>query len=287
MNIAIIGLGEVGRCYANALATIPGTTFQFCHTHLSQAGRELASKFGVPVESAVGPWLAEADWVFSCVFGAVALDVAGQCFEHMKPHAKYADLTTASPADKRAASERARSKGIDYVDVAVMGASSLAWARTPLLCAATQGADELASLIQRAGGNVRVVEGGAAGDAISLKVLRSVFTKGMEALAVELLMAAEKQGVRAKLYAVLKDIDERPLADFIDMLVRTHTIHAKRRTHEVAEAQKELKGSGLTSLVLPGVEARFKNTAAAIDAQPVGENPSLDDALKWLLEKAA
>ncbi|WP_444633484.1 NAD(P)-binding domain-containing protein [Cupriavidus oxalaticus] len=286
MNIAIIGLGEVGRCYANALATIPGTTFQFCDTHLSQAGRDLADKFGVPVQGEVGPWLAEADWVLSCVFGAASLDVAGQCFDYMKLGAQYADLTTASPADKRVAAVRAKSKGIEYVDVAVMGAISLAWARTPLLCAATEGAEEFASLIRQAGGNVRVVEDGAAGDAISLKVLRSVFTKGMEALAVELLMAAEKQGVREKLYAVLKDIDESPLADFINMLVRTHTIHAKRRTHEVAEAQKELQGSGLTSLVLPGVEARFKNTAAAIDANPVGEDPSLEDALKWLLKQA-
>ncbi|MGT2432442.1 hypothetical protein ACU4HD_33740 [Cupriavidus basilensis] len=34
MNIAIIGLGEVGRCYVTALATLSGTTFEFCDTHL-------------------------------------------------------------------------------------------------------------------------------------------------------------------------------------------------------------------------------------------------------------
>ncbi|KAI3591748.1 3-hydroxyisobutyrate dehydrogenase [Cupriavidus sp. U2] len=286
MNIAIIGLGEVGRCYVTALATIPGTTFQFCDSHLSQAGRDMASKFELTVHNEVGPWLADADWVLSCVFGAVSLDVAGQCFDHMKLGARYADLTTASPADKRVAAVRAKAKGLGYADVAVMGAISLALSRTPLLCAGN-GASEFAELIQRAGGNARVVEGGAAGDAISLKVLRSVFTKGMEALSVELLMAAEKQGVRDKLYGVLKDIDESPLEDFINMLVRTHAIHAKRRTHEVAEAQRELQGAGLTSLVLPGVEARFANTAAAIDTHPVGENPSLEDALQWLLKQAA
>lgn len=286
MNIAIIGLGEVGRCYAKALATVPGTTFQFCDTRLSQAGQDLVSTFGVAVREDIGDWLADADWVISCVFGAVSLDVAGRCFDHMKLGARYADLTTASPADKRVAAVRAKGKGLDYIDVAVMGAISLAWARTPLLCAG-DGAGKFAELMQRAGGNARVVEDGAAGDAISLKVLRSVFTKGMEALSVELLMAAEKQGVRDKLYGVLKDIDDSPLEDFINMLVRTHTIHARRRTHEVAEAQKELMGAGLTSLVLPGVEARFASTAAAIEADPVGENPTLEDALQWLLKQAA
>jgi len=286
LNIAIIGLGEVGRCYVSALATIPGTTFQFCDTHLSQAGRDLAAQFDLTVHDRIGPWLADADWVLSCVFGAVALDVAGQCFDQMKLGARYADLTTASPADKRVAGVRAKARGIGYADVAVMGAISLARAKTPLLCAG-DGADDFAALIARAGGNARVVEGGTAGDAISLKVLRSVFTKGMEALAVELLMAAEKQGVRAKLYDVLKDIDDSPLEDFINMLVRTHTIHARRRTHEVAEAQKELRGAGLTSLVLPGVEARFARTSAAIEASPVGENPSLEDALQWLLRQTS
>lgn len=286
MNIAIIGLGEVGRCYVSALASMPGTTFHFCDSHLSQAGRDLANKFDLTVHDQVGPWLAEADWVLSCVFGAVSLDVAGQCFDHMKLGARYADLTTASPADKRVAAMRAKAKGLGYADVAVMGAISLALSRTPLLCAG-DGADAFAELIQRAGGNARVVENGTAGDAISLKVLRSVFTKGMEALAVELLMAAEKQGVRTQLYGVLKDIDDSPLEDFINMLVRTHTIHAKRRTHEVAEAQKELRGSGLISLVLPGVEARFANTAAAIEANPVGEAPTLEDAIQWLLKQAA
>lgn len=287
MNIAIIGLGEVGRCYASALANLEGITFQFCDTRLSPLGQQLADQFGKPVHDEIGAWLAEADWVLSCVFGAVSRDVAVQCFTHMKPGAGYADLTTASPADKRAAATQADAAGVGYVDVAVMGAISLSLARTPLLCAGGDRAEDFAKLIGRAGGNARTVEGGAAGDAISLKVLRSVFTKGMEALAVELLMAAEKQGVREKLYAVLKDIDDTPLADFIDMLVRTHTIHAKRRTHEVAEAQKELQGAGLTSLVLPGVEARFRSTAAAIDAGAVGESPTLEQALSWLLERTA
>lgn len=124
MNIAIIGLGEVGRCYAKALATVPGTTFQFCDTRLSQAGQDLVSTFGVAVREDIGDWLADADWVISCVFGAVSLDVAGRCFDHMKLGARYADLTTASPADKRVAAVRAKGKGLDYIDVAVMGAIS-------------------------------------------------------------------------------------------------------------------------------------------------------------------
>jgi 3-hydroxyisobutyrate dehydrogenase-like beta-hydroxyacid dehydrogenase len=45
-------------------------------------------------------------------------------------------------------------------------------------------------MLEITGSRIRVVEDGAAGDAITLKILRSVFTKGLEALSVEMLMSA-------------------------------------------------------------------------------------------------
>ena len=36
--------------------------------------------------------------------------------------------------------------------------------------------------------------------------------------------------------AISADIDETPLRDYLDMLVRTHVVHAARRVHEVRDA---------------------------------------------------
>jgi 3-hydroxyisobutyrate dehydrogenase-like beta-hydroxyacid dehydrogenase len=282
MHVAIIGLGEVGRCYAKPLHE-RGTSLSLCESRPSAAAAELAQTWGLPLHAALGPWLADADWVLSCVTGAQALPVAEQVAAHLARGAGLADLTTASPAVKRQAAAGVAKHGIRYVDTAIMGAISLNWVRTPLL-AAGAGADELRSLITAAGGKVQVIESGVAGDAISLKILRSVFTKGMEALAVELLTSAEKQGVREKLYEQLSDIDQTPLRSFIDMLVRTHVIHAKRRAHEVHDAQQELASQGLPSQVLPGVEQRFLDTASRLERRPLGmPDPDIDQALAWLL----
>ena len=282
MHVAIIGLGEVGRCYAKPLHE-HGTRLSLCEARPSSAATELAQAWGLPLHAAPGPWLAGADWVLSCVTGAQALPVAEQVAAHLAHGAGFADLTTASPPVKRQAAARAAERGIRYVDTAIMGAISLNWVRTPLL-AAGAGAEEFRSLITAAGGKVQVIEGGVAGDAISLKILRSVFTKGMEALAVELLTSAEKQGVREKLYEQLSDIDQTPLRSFIDMLVRTHVIHAKRRAHEVHDAQQELASQGLPSQVLPGVEQRFLDTATRLERQPLGmPDPDINQALEWLL----
>jgi 3-hydroxyisobutyrate dehydrogenase-like beta-hydroxyacid dehydrogenase len=222
----------------------------------------------------------------SCVTGAQAIAVVEQAVPHLAARATIADLTTASPDTKRRAVRLAAMREVRYVDTAIMGAISLNQIRTPLL-AAGDGADDLRALLEKAGGRVQVIQGGAAGDAMSLKILRSVFTKGMEALAVELLTSAERQGVRDKLYEQLRDIDQTPLSSFIDMLVRTHVIHARRRAHEVHEAQEELSAQGLTSLVLPGVEQRFLDTADKLDRRGIGiADPSVDQALQWLLANA-
>ena len=57
----------------------------------------------------------------------------------------------------------------------------------------------------------------------------SAFAKGLEALAVKLLMSAARQGVRGQLYAQLKDLDELTLQQLLESMVSTHVIHAIRR----------------------------------------------------------
>jgi 3-hydroxyisobutyrate dehydrogenase-like beta-hydroxyacid dehydrogenase len=164
-----------------------------------------------------------------------------------------------------------------------MGAIAASKERTPLL-ACGEGAQEFQSIVQKMGAPIQVMQGATAGDAISLKMLRSVFTKGIEALCVELLIAAEKRGVRKQLYSVLSDIDKSGLRSFMEILVRTHVIHAKRRAHEVAEVERQLALAGVPSLVLPGVQSRFLATVSSLEKRPLpAPEPTLDEALRWLL----
>jgi 3-hydroxyisobutyrate dehydrogenase len=284
MKIAIIGLGEVGRCYAKALHA-NSYELGLCVARPTLSATDLASSWGLPLHTDISAWLADCDWVLSCVTGAHALGVVEQCLANARPGATLCDMTTASPDVKRTSAKLAVDRSVRYVDVAIMGAVSLSMEKTPLL-AAGAGAPEFAELMAKAQCKVRVIEGGAAGDAMALKILRSVFTKGMEALSVELLMAAQAQGVREKLYEQLRDIDETPLRTFIDMLVRTHIVHARRRAHEVHDAAAELAKHGLPSLVLPGVEQRFAKTIQSLERQaPAQAEPTIEEALAWLLQQ--
>lgn len=285
MPIAIIGLGEVGRCYAEALmrADVP---VLLCEAEPSRAARDLSARANLPLHPSVGAWLGEAGWVLSCVAGPQSSSVLREARRHLRPGAGFGDLTTSRPETKREAAREATEAGLHYVDIAVMGAMSLDGVRTPLL-AAGEGAGAVRDLLAPLGAPVRVMQG-AAGDAASLKMLRSVFTKGMEALAVELLMAAETQGVRAQLYEQLSDIDRTSLPSFLETLVRTHVVHAARRLREVEDAQAELAQQGVPSLVLNGAKARFRATTAALSSdEPREAEPGIEDALQWLLTHAS
>ncbi len=282
MKIAIVGAGVVGGCDATALHAA-GHEVLLCDAYPSAAAQALAGELNQSLQPAPGPWLESVDWVMSCVTGAQALSVVTACVPHMHCNAQFVDMTTASPSMKKQAVQVAAAAGVEYLDVAIMGAITLNWERTPLLASGT-GAQAFADLIATGGGRVQVIASGLAGDAISLKILRSVFTKGLEALTVELLVSAERQGLRDKLFEQLRDIDETPLRDFLEMLVRTHVVHAARRAHEVHDAQAEMQAQGLTSVVLPGVEQRFLETAGHLKTRPIDDPyPTIETALEWLL----
>ncbi len=164
--------------------------------------------YGAALHATPGAWLADADVVVSAVYGHAALAVAAQALPHLRGDALYADYTTASAADMRTAAERAAGRGVAFADVAIMGAIALLGDRTPLLCAGT-GAEAAAAFARTSGAPAQAIAG-QAGDAVRLKLLRSIMTKGMESLAVECLVAAERMGLRDALYDVLADIDRTP-----------------------------------------------------------------------------
>lgn len=284
MKIAVIGLGEVGRCYARALADA-GVTVEACETYVSPAAGQLADDTGIHVHSVPGLWMQDADVVVSAVTGGAAVQAARGAFPFMAQGAIFADFSTASPDDMRLAADEARAHGLRFVDVAIMGGITLTGDKTPLLLAG-DGADDLATSIAPIGAKTRVMANAQAGDAVMMKLLRSVFMKGLEALSVECLTLAESVGLKAKLYENLADFDQAPLPDFLDMLVRTHVIHAARRYHEVETAEAQLVAFGFEPRVTSGVKSLFDRSRKALEGKDIAPDVSVAAALQILIDSA-
>lgn len=279
----------VGACYMQAFVKQGHSLVGLCDLQPNAAVADAVQAAGAQVHAAPGAWLAEADVVVSAVFGTVARSLFEACLPHLRDlrdlpdGVVYVDMTTADPQEMRECGELARrvaqGRAVHFVDVAITGAVNLGGRKTPLLVAGGK-AGFVQELFLPLGGSVRVV-GGQPGDAAALKLLRSIYTKGTEALAVECLVTAQQMGLREQLHAVLQDIDETPLRTLMESMVRTHIPHSARRRNEVAEARQQMARNGLAPIASPAVEALFAATARAHAAQPF-TGTSTDEAIAWL-----
>jgi 3-hydroxyisobutyrate dehydrogenase-like beta-hydroxyacid dehydrogenase len=176
-----------------------------------------------------------------------------QALEDIPTTAVYADLATASPEHKRAGAAGGPTRA-GVVDVALMSAVPGSGLATPQLVSGP-GATRYRTLVHDLGVHVEVV-GDQPADAATRKLLRSVVTKGLAALLIEVMRAATEAGLAAwawkHLAEELTTLDEA----FLRRLVEGTGHHAERRQHEM-EAVSQL----LTDL---GVEPRM--TDAMVDS---------------------
>lgn len=234
-TIAILGLGEAGRRYARGLADAGAVVRGFDPAH------DLGDP-AVPQFATITDALAGADVVLSLVTGHAAASVAREALPHLAEGAVYADLNTAAPELKQRIERLAADRGRAMADVAVLAPVVRAGHRTPLL-ASGPGARAFADRVARFEVPVEVVPGGA-GEAARLRLLRSVFMKGLAALVLEGLGAARAAGAEEWLRAQIAS-ELGPDGDaLVDRLVDGTMAHAVRRQHEVRAALAALESSG-------------------------------------------
>jgi len=282
--VALAGLGEAGQQFARALLD-QGIGVRVFHRCPGARTREAAADLGLPVDCDAATAFADADLVLSVVPGTVALDVARVAATALRPDSLFADLTSASPAAVRE-SAALFAPGA-YVDGAIMGAVSIHGHHTPLI-AAGPAAARLKALLSPFGFQIDSLQDSSIGDATSLKLLRSVFTKGMDAVVMECLLAAEAAGLRDALLRQMADLDRSTTGELIEMFVRTHVPTALRRLHEVDAVAGQLHALALQPVIIPAVRARYARTVALMG--PDARNPPIpaggdvfDAVLPWLL----
>lgn len=250
----MLGLGEAGMIYARGLADRGADVVGF-----DPVVREAAP--GVSRAASVGDAVDGADLVLSLVGAAAAESVLSESLPRMTAAAAYADLNTGAPYDKRRLATRAVEAGIPFADVAVMAPVPRAGLETELF-ASGDGAEPVADALGSYGVPIRVV-GSAAGDAAALKLVRSVFMKGLAGLVFESLTAAEKIGASAEVRAQIAN-ELGPDGDaLVQRLLDGTRQHAARREHEMHDARAMLDDLGSPTWMTDGTLAWLHSLATA------------------------
>jgi len=232
MDAAVLGLGEAGgRIAADLVAAGCGV----------RGWDPVARPEGVPVASDGPCAVLGAEIVLSVNAAAVALEVAKDVAGSVGSDAIYADCNTSSPALKH---ELAASVPGRFADVALVGTVPTLGLRTPAL-ASGAGAERFAELVRPLGMPVEVV-GAEPGDAAGLKLLRSVFMKGLAAAAIESTEAARAAGAEEWVCADIASVIGAPL---LERLLAGSRTHAARRVDEMNAAVAFLDELGVSPRV--------------------------------------
>ena len=190
------------------------------------------------VAEVVGP----SHVIFSLVTPAAALEVA----KAAAPHAAgkyYVDLNAVSLKSVVEAGQVIEAAAGHFVDGAIMGPLAKQKHQVSTLVSGPHAA-ELADILRGWEMNVRSI-GERVGLASTVKMIRSVYTKGLEAVVVECMAAAHRYGATDEVLESLAEILELgpfllPIGEMTTELVLEQVDHAARRAEEMEQVVKTL-----------------------------------------------
>ena len=243
MRAAVLGLGEAGRLYAQGLvvAGVEVTAFDpVAHSPLE----------GVRREASIAAAVAGVDVVLSLVGAVHAPAVLREALPSMPAASLFADFNTGSPSQKQELASEARLAGIPFADVAIMAPVPRAAERTAILVSG-DGAAQLTALWNELKLPVENV-GTTAGTAAGLKLLRSVFMKGLAGLVFESVSAATMAGSSDWLRGQIAGELGPDGAALVDRLIDGTRAHADRREHEMLDTREYLESLGAPTWMTAG-----------------------------------
>jgi 3-hydroxyisobutyrate dehydrogenase-like beta-hydroxyacid dehydrogenase len=260
-RIAFVGFGEAARAFVASLRdAVPVTVSAYdilIHAPATDpratALRDSASELGVRLAASAAQAIDGAELVFSAVTAAAAAGALQPAYDAPVHAHTLIDINSVSAGVKSANAARVRAAGARYLDMAVMAPVHPAGHRTATLIA---GDLEPARAALAAMDFRFQAVGPTPGDAASVKMMRSLFVKGLEALCVQTLTAAEAAGcgerVLASLAASYPGLDLPRLAPYQFERVATHGRRRAEEMREVALTMRELgfaPGAALASAI--------------------------------------
>ena len=262
-NIGILGFGEAGSAFARVLAGQGAVVWAFDKAWSKSASgpplNDYAGEHSIRFCS-LADLLAVADIVLSTVTTDAALDAARACVADLRAHQYYCDLNSTAPTIKVELDGLIGPTGAMFVEGAILGAIGVTGGRTKILLGGVH-AEGLSGTLNKFGLETSAysIE---IGKASTFKMLRSIFSKGMEALVIELLLAGRKAGLEDDLWQEITALfSANSFGDVAGNWVCSHAVANERRFHEMVQVADLLDQMKLDAIMTDATLAFFKRSA--------------------------
>ena len=285
-----MGFGEAAFLFAQDLAQAGVTNIVAYSPSGAKAGPSDAAHLraqnaGVLLVKTPAALAKRADIILALTQGKSAHSAARKIVKSLKAHHLYVDASTNSAAamEKIAALIGDRAK---FVDAAIMAPVAVARLKTPLVISGAHAA-AFRDALTPFGMDIKVVSD-APGAASAMKLIRSVFMKGLAALLFESMEAAHRRGM---LDVCAEDIsatfDAIAFRKILKRYICSTPAHAARRVHEMQESLEMLQSIHSRDRMTRATAAFIKEFAGSgLDKQFPQEADSVRDVLDaWIAAK--
>ncbi|MGH7263866.1 MAG: DUF1932 domain-containing protein [Candidatus Rokuibacteriota bacterium] len=288
LRVGFIGFGEVASVLAGPLCA-HGASVSAYDVLLDRGGVQALEKRAGALDVRFRPLAeltADADHLLSTVTTDAAVGAARACAGHLRPGQVYLDLNSTAPSVKIEIERIVRPSGAAFVEGAILGAVGATGARTRILTGGPHGR-EVAETLAASGLRVAYYSP-VVGQASTFKMLRSIFSKGLEALILELRLAGRRAGIERDLWDdVLELMTESPFERVAGNWVRTHAVASARRHAEMAQVMETMRELGIEPVMTAATLAFFARSRALPWADTFAEKPdSVDAVVTFLAERA-
>lgn len=252
-RVCVFGLGEAGSIIAGELAAIGVEVHGYDPADVATPAG--VSRRDDPRAAAEG-----ADLVLGITAAADATTALTQALDVIPHGAVYADLATASAGLKRRLAAIAVGAGLGFADVALMSPVPDTGLRTPALASGPSAGAFIATMAPL--GMPVEHAGDESGVAATRKLLRSVVMKGLTALVIESMRAAEAAGLVHETWDNI--VSQLSAADeaLVRRLVSGTGRHAARRVHEMEATAELLSELGVEPTMTSATAAHLRRVAA-------------------------
>lgn len=292
MKIAFIGFGEAARAFTQTLRERGGLSFCAYDILLGsnapkeQPLRDAAASLGVTLRDSAEAAVEDADWIVSAVTAADSLDAAKSVAAHLRQGQVFIDINSVSAGRKVESAALVEAGAAVYVDMAVMAPVHPRGHKTPVLLAGPACAG-LAGTFEQLGFDFSIA-GDEIGAATSIKMLRSLFVKGLEAITVQTLLAARAAGRFDEIYASLStSFPQLGWPQFPLYQLERVTQHGVRRAAEMVESaatqgELDLPAGRELGLAIASVQRDIGSLGIRVDAKDGDLAAALDEVLAAL-----
>lgn len=237
MNIGFIGYGEAAfnislGLKGEGITGIRANDAMMDHKVMGKQVHSRAEQAGVTLVSSAKELAQWADVLFAAVPSSFTLDVCAEIKNVLRPGQLYVDVSASTPVAKEAIWTAIKDTGVLFVDAAMLGSLPKDKHQVPIT-ASGNGAAKFHELMTPYGMKITLA-GEKAGSASAIKLVRSIFMKGIASLMIEMLQAGDAYGVADEVVAsVGKSMDGIAFTSHLDWLVTGTAIHCARRGAEL------------------------------------------------------